>query len=91
MTGVQMLIAIVDLPKKCGCGSDEGTIIRSGIERSRRELLAEVECSGCRHRLLVPDKNGEELRKVLRETYRATWYCQPDTGNIVHWTAVESA
>ena len=81
-----LLIEIVDLPERCNCGSEKGRTIRGEIEAASGELLKEVACRGCGKKSLIPDKLGEEVRKKVGKEYRPTWYYQPETGKIIHWS-----
>ncbi len=76
----------MDLPERCSCGSVKGEVIRTRVEDEKGRLLAEVECSGCRKRILIPDKNEEAIRKVAGEKYRPIWFYNSETGEMVHWT-----
>jgi len=79
-------IVIVDLPERCSCGSGKGSLIRDRIETPKGELLAEVSCEGCGKLSLIPDKIGEEIREMLGEKFRPTWYYDQKKDEIVHWS-----
>ena len=81
-----LIIEIVDLPEKCNCGSEKGKTLRAAIETPSGQLLKEVTCRGCGKKILIPDKLAESVREREKEKYRPTWYYQPETGKIIHWS-----
>ena len=76
----------MDLPERCDCGSEKGTTVRGAIEAPSGELLKEVACRECGKKTLIPDKITEWLREIEGEKYRPTWYYEPETGEIIHWS-----
>lgn len=79
-------IVIVDLPERCVCGSEKGSLIRDRIETPNGELLAEVSCEGCGKLSLISDKLGEEVREIVGKKFRPTWYYDPERNEIIHWS-----
>jgi len=82
---VGFIIEIVNLPERCDCGGEKGIVSCISIEAPDGKLLMEVRCRGCGKKTLIPDERQEEIRKIVGEKYRPTWYYQPETDEIVHW------
>jgi len=81
------LLAVVKLPERCSCGSEEGYIRASNIEAPGGKLLQKVRCKGCGNESLIPDESEEKFRRVLGDKYRPTYYYEPKTGKLVHWSS----
>lgn len=78
---------IVELPQTCSCGSKEGYVRCSRIEEvTSGKLLMEVACRGCGKKSLIPDEMSEQLRKLSKGKFRPTFYYNPETDKIEHWS-----
>ena len=86
-----LIIEIVDLPERCSCGSEKGSTGRVAIEAPDGKLLKEVRCKGCGKKSLIPDKLAEWQREREGDKYRPTWYYQPETSKIIHWSEKKGA